>query len=248
MDEATETKSGGFQWQYITWPFAIVGLIGLAVVIYIAFVLFSFERPRAEPVVAVQADGKPIAFQLGGIQRLPGTPYRAVQVHEERGEDIGSYSKGYDRDIRNVLLLEEATGKSLRLLPTHDQEIETVSFWSKFGPVDGANVDAESAAMKAAEAAVAGIETPAQNTKATAVYYIIFVQNPKNGKARQDIIIGDIATQDHNVVLNGLSDVEQYWSIGPDKLAVLARKDGALFYFIIDMANRKVILTQKVEI
>jgi hypothetical protein len=245
MDEATQEKSGGFKWQYITWPFAIIGVLGLAFVTLAAVTLFSFDRPISDPVVAVQEDGKAIAFQLGGIQRLPGTLYWAVQVHEERGDDVGSYGKGYDRDIRNVLLLEEATGKSVRLLPTHDQKIATVSYWSKTGPVDDHDEDA---ASNAAEAAAAGARPQTQNAKATAVYYIMFVQQPEDGKVRQVMIIGDIATQDHDKVLNGLSEVEQFWSIGPEKMAVLARKDGALFYYIIDMANRKIVLTQKVAI
>lgn len=248
MDEATETKSGGFQWQYITWPFAIIGVLGLAFVIFAAVSFFSFDRPSLDPVVAVQEDGKAIAFQLGGIQQLPGTPYWAVQVHEERGDDVGSYSKGYDRDIRNVLLLEEATGKSVRLLPTHNQKIEIVSYWSKTGPVDEHDGGAESAAINAAEAAAAGAGPPTQASKATAIYFVMLVQTLQDGKARQDMIIGDIAAQDHDVVLTGLSEVEQYWSIGPNKMAVLARKDGALFYYIVDMANRKVQLTRKVAI
>lgn len=243
MDEATEVKSGGFKWQYIIWPFAIIGVLGLALVIFVALSLYSFDRPRPDPVVAVQENGEPIAFQLGGVRRVPGTPYWAVQVREER-DNMGSFSKGYDGTIRNVLLLEESTGKSLRLLPSHNQKIETVSFWSKTGPVDDSDGNKEVSVTEAA----AGAEPRTEKQASTAVYYIMFVHTLEDGKSRQALLIGEIVTQDHNVVVSGLSEIEDYWPLRPDTMALLARKDGALFYYIIDLANRKILLARKVAI
>ena len=241
MDDSSQDKSSGFDWKYITWPFAIIGLLGVAFLIFIATTVLSFGRDHGEPVVAVQDNGQEVSLQLGGIRALPGTPYWAVQVREER-DVAGSYSKGYSDPIRNVLLLEEATGKSIRLLPTHNQRIESVSYWSKNGPATHEDSPSEMSVTDAVQAA----EAPDQPS--SAVYYIMTINLEKDGRTRQNLLIGHIATQDNSVVLDGLTQVDETWSLGPDKMAVLARKDGALFYHIIDLANRKVLLSQKLKI
>ena len=170
----------------------------------------------------------PVVLQ---ILPLPGTDITALLVgpgDEERG--TGSYfSEPEGASVRNLLLLDTATGESRQLLPDDDRRIVQHRF-----------LPAAAEPKRRPKAADTGSTEPA-------AYYAL-VTAGADDDAPVDLIVGRLDDARQATVLTGLDRVLSVWNRDETTLAALVRQDDRLSYRLIDMETLTVTSSTEVPI
>lgn len=218
-------RAGARNW--LLWIFAGIGLAAAIAVIALAVFVMTFAPAvRREPAeLAAKAPGE--TYRVIRTESLRGTGWIAIEIGVDGGG--GSYS-GRGSDVRNVILLDTATGDSRRLLPDNSRTIRETHWLS-------------------AAAADAGDEDRylAKDADAPAIAYFALVVARKDG-AGADLVVGTLATGRQGVVASAIDGVDALWMADTSQLAMLVRNHKLLEYRVVDIPALKPVSAHRVPI
>jgi hypothetical protein len=219
---------------WLVWLFAFVGLLGIIAFVMIAIEIFG-SQPRVEPAT-VASDASAIRFVVRDASPIHGT--NLVQIVISAGSERSPYSSGGMDDQRNILLLDRTNGAVRRLLPDNERHIVR----SYFLPAQAEAVPTPSDALVTdRDDGSAAPPTPPP------AYFALLVAQPDNGE-RLDLMIGTLAGDAPMFTMPGLAGVDAVWMQSPTQVAMLVREGLNLFYRIVDIPSRRVVLSQRVAI
>jgi hypothetical protein len=222
---------------WIIWLFAVVGLLGVIAFIMLAVMIAGLDR-RREPA-AVVAETSEIHFVVRDATPLHGTNF--VQIAIAAGPAPGAYSSGGRDDQRNILLLDRTSGAVRRLLPDNSRRIAR----SYFLP---AAAEAEAAAGPSDEFdAVRDAEADTRSPTPPPAYVALLVAQPDHDD-RFDLLIGTLAGGAPPFAMQNLAGVDGVWMQSPTQVALIVREGLNLFYRIVDIPSRRLVLSRRIAI
>lgn len=218
---------------WLVWPFALIGLLGVLAMIFIAFVLFGTQR-NYQP--AKVAGGAPdVTFTISNAREIRGTNLLHMDIAVTRGGGGGSsgYS-GRQEDIRNVLLLDKASGASRKLLPNNSRRIAGSRYFSaKEDLVDLDGFDFQQS----------GVDEPGPPFE----YYALTVE-ASDDSGRVDLLVGELRTGRQAYIMGGLDGIDAMWTHSPTQLGFLVRERLGLYHRIVDIPTLKVIQSKRIVV
>jgi hypothetical protein len=218
--------------KWLLWAFAALGVAAALAVIWLVVMLNSGSRHRDPPVVAAQQPGE--TFEVGSVQDLPGNSLISIEIRKAgKGYGSGSF-KGRDYDLRNVLLLDQTTGESRRLLPDNTVQIWQVSYL----PAEAQSGDRDDLVTNAS----------GERRQPKPAYYLIELIREKDGKRTSALLAGSVVGTEQGIVMEGLDGIERRWMIDERRLGLIVREGEALYFRVVDMVDRKVLQSRKIEI
>jgi hypothetical protein len=131
-----------------------------------------------------------------------------------------------------VILLDQASGASRRILPDNSREIAGV--WllpASAGASPDEPVDPLGAAPSKPQ---------------TSAYYVLAVNQQQGGL--KDLLVGDLASGKQSFVLSGIDGIDEIWMLSPTRIALLLRDKMKLHYRVIDVPTLKVVASRPVDI
>jgi hypothetical protein len=168
---------------------------------------------------------------------LPGT--NLVRIDIAAGSDrpgYGSLSRGLD-DLRNILLLDRTSGDVRRLLPDNNRRIAA----SYFLPAR-ADVTAPSPGEL-----ITVREEGSEEDMPPPAYFALLVTQP-NQEDRFDLLVGTLAGPETGYVMRGLEGIDSVWMQSPTRAGLVVRERMNLYYRIVDIPARRVILSRRIAI
>ena len=233
MGEAAEPAARP-GWRWLVWLFAALGVAAAIAIVWLGIVVSGAFSSREPAIVA--ADGAAgEALEVGFVTQLEGTNLIAIEIRAVGGGRMksGSYS---DRDLRNLLLLDRATGASRRVLQDNATTIADIEYFPA----------AASVGRSATGKAVAAAD---ESRVAPPAYYLLTLERElRNGDRVNALLVGTIATAKQGIVMRGLSGVEQSSMLDATRLGVVVRDGTALYYRVIDIPALKQVESYKIEI
>jgi len=212
---------------WIIWLFAIVGVLGMVALIFLAVAVLNFGRMQEPAEVA--GDTPEDVFTVQNAGPIEGTNFIKIEIG--RGDDRGSYSSTTS-ELRNILLLDKRTGVSRKLLPDNSRRI----VHSYFLPAEAdATVTADSVMAGAPEAA------------APAAYYALLVERTGED-GRLDMLVGSLADARQAFVMPGVEGVDGVWMQSATRIGLVAREGRNLYYRVIDVPSLRVVLSRRIAI
>lgn len=216
---------GGLGRRILLWIFASIGVLAALAVIWLAVMVAGIGAGRGEretAKVAVKGAAEPYSVQ--DVRDIPGTSLVQIAIGISGRGSSGSFSRkgGYDFDHRNLILLDNTTGESRRLLTDNKRRIVDVRFLP----------------------ALAGAEE--DKPSAPSAYYVLAVRQLDND--RQDVLVGNIAGGRQAFVLKNIDGIDRMWMLTPNRLAMVVREGMSVHYRVIDVPALKVVLARAVEI
>lgn len=232
---AEPTPSPPGRWpHWIIWLFAIVGLLGIVAFIMFVVMVAGFQRGREPAVVAAETSA--IHFVVRDATPLHGT--NLVQITIAAGSEGAPYSSGGRMsDQRNILLLDRTSGAVRRLLPDNNRRIAR----SYFLPAQ-----AEAAPGPSDEILVER-DADANSRSPPPAYFALLVAQPDRDD-RFDLLIGTLAGGGQDFAMQGLAGVDGIWMHSPTQVALIVREELNLFYRIVDIPSRRVVLSRRIAI
>lgn len=218
---------------WIVWLFAIVGVLGVIAFIMLAIMVFGFPG-RMEPAEVV-AEASRIRFVVRDAAPIRGT--NLVQITIAAGPEGSPYSSGRGDDERNILLLDRASGAVRRLLPDNDRRIAR----SYFLPAQA------EASPGPSEAVVGERDTDDATPPPPPAYFALLVAQPAHDD-RFDLLIGTLADERGNFTMQGLAGVDGVWMHSPTQIALIVREGLNLFYRVVDIPSRRIVLSRRIAI
>ena len=221
---------------WIVWIFAIVGVFGVIAFIMLTVMFFGDQR-RHQPAEVV-AETSTIHFVVRDAAPIRGT--NLVRIGIAAGPERGpsSYSSGGMDDERNILLLDRTSGAIRRLLPDNSRRIAR----SYFLPARA------EAAVDSSDEAVAVREAAADESPAVPpAYYALLIAQAERDDSL-DLVIGALADEQHGFTMPGLAGVDGVWMQSPTQMALIVREGLNLFYRIVDIPSRRVVLSRRIAI
>jgi hypothetical protein len=216
---------------WIVWPFALVGLLGMLAIIFIAIVLFGVQRSyQRAPRIAGAAPE--VTFTLGNVEPLRGTNLVKIDISASEGGGSASYS-GRGEDVRNILLLDKVSGSSRKLLPDNQRRIAQARFFSAEADI----VDSDSELPGTGS----GQEAP------PIAYYTLLVEAPPSGGS-SELIAGMLNSGHQGVVMRGIEGVDSMWMQSPTTIGMLVREKLNLYHRIVDIPTLKVVHSKRVPV
>lgn len=219
---------------WIIWVFAIVGLFGVAALIYIAATILSFESAGPPPAEVI-GEGPELSFVVSGVQLLEGSNLLQINIAAARAgrrTALGSYSGGGE-DLRNIILLDRTSGATRRILPDNGRHIAQ----SWFLPAQADILVPPSGER------VADNERPPPPP----VYFALLVARSEHGDLF-DLLIGTLADGGQGYAMQGLEGVESVWMQTPSRIGFIVRERLNLYYRIVDIPTRRVVLSRRIAI
>jgi hypothetical protein len=222
MDEVAPKKRAG----WLVWLLAVVGfLAAFALIALVTFFLTS--SPKPELVQLADKTGKP-AFVLGGVEKLAGTDLVQLRVSMSHGKK-GPYSYSED-EIRNIVLLNTASGESWKILPDNGRRIDQIAFLPNRGISAPAPVDSED-------------QAPWARTEV----YVLTIDRPGNDR-RKDVLVGDLATRKQAFVMRSIDGIEHMWMQNASQIGMIVREKQKLTYRVLDVPALRVISSTSIDI
>lgn len=197
---------------------AAIGVLGCLAIIAIV-VMISGNVRRHEPTAVVQAGATKQVFEIGSVEKVPGTSLMKIAIFATNGQRYGG-SASYDSekgDLRNVLLLDTVTGKSRRLLPNNNRRIEAFDFLSE------------------------------DREDAPACCYYLSVDRADN-TLHEEVILGVLATGQQATVLPEVDGFDSVSMPDKDHVALIVRDRQRLSIHFVDLATLKVTATHPIAI
>ena len=223
---------GGIHW--IVWIFAIVGVLGAIAFIMLAVMIFGVQR-RSQPA-EVAAEASTVNFVIRDATPIHGT--NLVRIEIGAGPEPGPSSYGGRNEERNILLLDRTSGAVRRLLPDNSRRIAS----SYFLPAR-----AEAAIDSDEEVVVDRAAAATQSPPAPPAYFVLLVEQADHDD-RFDLLIGALADEQHGFTMPGLAGVDGVWMHSPTQMALIVREGLNLFYRIVDIPSRRVVLSRRIAI
>jgi hypothetical protein len=220
---------------WIVWLFATVGVLGVIAFIMLAVTIAGFRR-GGEPA-AVVAEASATHFVVRDATPLHGT--NLVQITIAAGPEPGPYSSGGRDDERNILLLDRTSGAVRRLLPDNNRRIAR----SYFLPAQAQAAPRPSDEVYAVRDAEADTRSPSPPP----AYFALLVAQPDQ-EDRFDLLVGALAEGSPPFAMRGLAGVDGLWMHSPTQIALIVREGLNLFYRIVDIPSRRVVLSRRIAI
>jgi hypothetical protein len=220
------------RWRWLVWVFAALGVTTAVALIWLVVMLNSGFRHREPAVVAAAKPGE--TFEVGSVDALPGTDLVSIEIRKaEPGYGSGSVKGGRD-DLRNLLLLDRTTGESRRLLPDNSVRIGQVRFLP--AEAQGGEVVDDYARF--------GRDRPVPKP----AFYLIELIHEIDGKPSHALLVGNVGDSGQAVVMERIAGVERLWMIDARQLGLIVREGQTLYFRVVDMVDRKVLQSRKIEI
>jgi hypothetical protein len=231
-DEPAPARPGkGPHW--VIWLFALVGLLGVVAIIFLAATIFRVEGPRR----SAEGAGEPQAVNVAvrDVRRLEGSNLLLITIAAPGGRSsFGSYSGGGD-DVRNILLLHPTSGAVLRLLPDNNRRI--AGSW--FLPAQ-ADFEPRSAMGEAGS-------DPEQTPPPPPAYFALLVARPDH-RDGFDLLIGTLAGGDQGYVMQRLEGVESLWMQSPTRIGLIVNERQNVYFRVVDIPTRRVVQSRRIAI
>jgi hypothetical protein len=216
----------------LAWPLIVLGLILLAVIV---FILVSPRRDaaRRDAVAGVVDGGTPDA-QLRVTQARPLAGTNLVEIDIGTGGYRGDSfsSSGGSGEQRNILLLDRTTGASRRLLRDNGRTIDQA--W--FLPAQ-ANYAVSSS----------DVTTSPPGEDPPPAYFVLLVAQAEH-RDRLDLLVGSLAGPEQRFVMEGIDGVDAIWMQSTTQIGLLVRERETLFYRIVDIPTLRVVQQHPVAI
>jgi hypothetical protein len=220
---------------WIVWLFAIVGLLGIIAFIMLAVTIFGLQRPM-EPAEVV--DASTTHFIVRDAEPMQGT--NLVRITIASGPAGSPYSSGGRMDdARNILLLDRTSGAVRRLLPDNSRRIAR----SYFLPAEAEAAPGPSGEFATDRDSGSGSSTP----PAPPAYFALLVAQADHDD-RFDLLIGTLAGNGQVFAMPGLAGVDGVWMQSPTQVAFIVREGLTLFYRIVDIPSRRIILSRRIAV
>ena len=218
---------------WIIWIFAIVGLLGVAAFIYIAATILSVES-RGPPPAEVVGEGPEPSFVVSSVQLLEGSNLLQINIAARAGgrTALGSYSGGGE-DLRNIILLDRTSGATRRILPDNGRHIAQ----SWFLPAQ-ADILVPPAGDRIADS---------ERPPPPPAFFALLVARPEHDDLF-DLLIGTLADGGQGYAMQGLEGVESVWMQTPSRIGFIVRERLNLYYRIVDIPTRRVVLSRRIAI
>lgn len=232
-----EKTAGGVNW--LVWLFAAIGLAAALAVIFIAISVARIGSGSRSDPKPIEARNPEQRFAVAETDAIPGTDLAQIVIATEAsladGQDSYSYSKRGHPDERNVILLDQSSGASRKLLPGNDRHI--LARYMLPAVAGASKGDGDWFTMPGPD----GKEiTP------PIAYYVLRVRVPKS--QTEDVLIGNIASGRQDFVLKGVDGVDRIWMQTPTRVAMLLRQQRKLHYRAFEVPELKLVVSRPVEI
>jgi hypothetical protein len=225
----------GSRAHWIVWLFAIVGLLGILAIIVIAATIMGLGGPRQPARVVGETPAASLTIRDAGP--LAGTNLIRIDIAAGRGRSpVGSYSGGMD-DLRNILLLDRTSGAVRRLLPDNNRRIANSYFLP--ARADVAAVPSDDVLAPREE----GHEEPPPPP----AYFALLVARPGPDEGF-DLMIGTLAGPEQGYAMQGFEGIDSVWMQSPTRIGLIVRERMNLYYRIVDIPTRRVILSRRIAI
>lgn len=226
---SAESEAPAGRRRRLAWPLVLLGLIALAILIFILAWPRQDQRRDAGAVVA----GGPSETQLRVTQARLLTGTNLVEIDIGTGGYGGSYSSsGGGSEQRNILLLDRTTGVVRRLLSDNGRSIQQAWF---LPPQANYSVSSSDVTTSSGE----DIPPPA--------YFVLLVAQAEPG-TRRDLLVGSLAGPAQRFVMAGIDGVDAIWMQSPTQIGLLVRERLNLFYRIVDIPTLRVVQQHPVAI
>jgi hypothetical protein len=213
---------------------AVIGLVVvLGALLLLASTLFR-DRPEQARVAAADPAGKAV-FSLQNAQQLEGTRLIRIDVAASDGEDE-PYSSAAPDDLRNIILVDKATGASRRLLPDNQRRIVE----SHFLPAD-----ASSPAPAVEDPMLDGTQDAGR--PAPPAYFVLALEQAADGRL-QDVVVGRLGDGRRAAAMEGIGGLQSVWIESPDRLGLLVRERLGLYHRLVDLRSLRVVSSRRIEI
>ncbi len=219
--------------QWLTWLFAGLGVIGVVAIIFLALAVYDVGRPYRPAKVADEK--QQTVLTVGKPQAVHGTNLFEMDVAASESGP-GSFSGGRGGDVRNILLVDRATGASRRLLPDNLHHIVQSGFYP-----------AASQLSERSEESDPITDVDGGEGKAPAAYYLLALRRDDDPQ-RQDLLIGVLATGKQGIVMRGIDGVDQHWMMSPTQMGLIVRERLGLYYRVVDIPSFRVIVSKPIAI
>jgi hypothetical protein len=227
QETGASPQGSGARW--LVWGFAAIGVLAALAIIWLVVMLNSNGFRREPAVVAARAPGE--TFEVGAVEQLAGTNLVSIDIRlSERAYGSGSIKSSGQQNLRNVLLLDRTTGESRRLLPDNRQSIASISFL----PAEAQD------SVSAVGEGTRRVVPPA--------YYLMALVVKRGDDQTISLLAGSLAGPEQQTVMQGLEGVERKWMIDSRRLGLIVREGKALYFRVIDMVDRKVLQSRKIDI
>lgn len=221
-----------------------MGVLTAAAVIFLAVVVARFESGRAREAAPVETKASSERFAIGDVDAIKGTRFNEIVIATEAsiGGGSGGYSRGRERDERNIILLDKATGANRKLLADNSRHIAARYY---LPALEGAEEPTPGGYLAAIEEAEGKAESG--KTVAPTLAYHVLVVDAVGGKS-QDVLIGDLRSGQQAFVLTGIDGLDRLWMQSPTRMGILMRQGRKLRYRAIDLTTLKIVAAQDVDI
>lgn len=224
------------RWRWLVWLFAALGAAAAIAIVSLAIMLNGMFGSR-EPALVAPAEAGGELLEVGNVHQLAGTGLVAIYIHAVHKRGIKGSSGYTDSNMRNLLLLDRATGMSRRVLPDNVTRIDDIEYFPAIA--DGGRAD-----FRKAMDVTDGIDRDAP----PAYYMLTIERRLQNGHSVYDLLVGTIATGRQGIVMRGLSGVEQSSMLDATRLGLVVREGTSLYYRVIDFSALKTVESHKIEI
>ena len=211
---------------------------GLALIVLLLMVLSSGRGgSRDEARVAAKRADTEVQFTLIQPQALSGTSLLRMDIAAFQSRDRGGYSgSGDGPDIRNVLLVDKASGASWKLLPGESRRIGKTHL-----------LPAKPDQTEATDNSGSGVQETRREVSPPA-YFLIELRRDATERGPVDIVVGTLAGDRRAMVMRNIDGVDEVWMHSPTQIGVVVREGLALYYRLVDVPTLKVVLSRKIEI
>lgn len=229
---SAETETVAYNWaKRALIAIGAIGVLG-AVAVAVLLATMMWRQPGFEPArVDTAQPGR--GYTIGDVTVIAGTPLVRINVSEgERSGGSSYYSYSAD-DLRNILMLDSASGRNWRLMPDNNRRIHR-SWW-----FPAASTMPESSGSTTMDGSAGS------SAKHAPDFYFLFLVSSKE---RYDAVAGTIDGQRRSVVMANIDGIDGAWMRDARHLAIVVRERGKLYYRQVDMATLRTISSRLLAI
>jgi hypothetical protein len=240
MSDNVGTTHSASKWRWLVWLFAVLGVLGAVAAIFLAVVVNGAFRQR-EPALVADAQGAE-QFAIGNIGSVPGRNLLVVEIGRAASGGGSGSVKVYDNDRRNILLLDQSSGATRRILSDNKGRILEYGFLP--------------AAITSPKGNVDELTFDDASEKNPAAYYAVQIAEPKPEKPTADydgtltlsLLIGTIDSAHQGIVAKGLEGIDKMWMLNATQIAMIVREKKTLYYRIVDIPTLKIVKSTPINI
>lgn len=215
----------------LAWPLVLLGLIALAVLIFI--LVSPRGEIRDQDVVTGEVPGGTAQTRLRVSEARPlaGTNLVAIEIGTG-GYGGGSYDSGSPVEQRNFLLLDRTSGAVRRLLPDNGRAIQRIWFLPAQANYAPSSDD---------------VAAPSAQDGPPPAFFVLLVAQAEPAD-HSDLLVGSLAGPAQRFVMQGIDGVDAIWMQSATQVGLLVRERQNLFYRIVDIPTLRVVQQHRVAI